>query len=339
MPCNGNSGETCGGPNRLTLFSSSPAGASSAAGAASSASSSASASPSGTSPSPPATNQKSTSPSEGKRGLAYSTGNTYGNATYANLFTPSLYPKISWGYNWGFPSFGLDPSIEFVPMLWGLPSASADGSYAPDPSWTAAATAAGVSSVLAFNEPDVTYSGSSNILPAAAAEGWKKYFQPLSSSSGASSSSSPSSSSGPKLGTPSILWNNDAVPGSSSGGPYNSRQWTTYFMGNCSDSCRFDFAAIHYYQSCTPLLESVAWFQGNVSSAHAVLALPIWITEFQCYGSEDEQVAFLELVLPWLDDAERGWVQRYAYFGVFPGYLVDDVGEGLSQLGVVYAST
>ena len=47
-------------------------------------------------------------------------------------------------------------------MLWGLPSGS-------DPDWTAAVQTAGTKNILGFNEPDLTYSGSSNILPANAA--------------------------------------------------------------------------------------------------------------------------------------------------------------------------
>jgi hypothetical protein len=51
---------------------------------------------------------------QGKRGL------NYNNATWANYFAG--YPQITWGYNWGWPSNGLDSSFEFVPMLWGVPS-------------------------------------------------------------------------------------------------------------------------------------------------------------------------------------------------------------------------
>ena len=42
----------------------------------------------------------------GKRGL------NYNNATWANYFKG--YPQVTWGYNWGWPSNGLDASFEFV---------------------------------------------------------------------------------------------------------------------------------------------------------------------------------------------------------------------------------
>ncbi|KAG0650392.1 WSC domain-containing [Hyphodiscus hymeniophilus] len=278
MACNGNSAETCGGSNRLNVYQD-------------------------TSPSTPT--------STGKRGLVYNNNNPAANAEYADLFKG--YSKISWGYDWGFPSFGLDASFEFVPMLWGLPSGS-------DPAWTAAVQTPGTKSILGYNEPDLTYSGSSNILPAAAAAGYETYMEPFSSSV--------------KISTPNVLWNN---VGSSSGGAYDSKTWMQYFMGNCT--CHFDFAAIHYYQDCFPAdgQSGAAWFQGNVTDAYQRLGLPVWITEFQCYGTDAQQVAFLQSVLPWLD--AQSYVARYAYFGVFPDYLVNTAGTGLSDIGIAFATT
>lgn len=77
MACKGASGETCGGSNRLIVYQY------------------------GTS---------STAPSAGKRGLAYNNNNPAANAQYANLFVG--YSKISWGYDWGFPSYGLSSAFE-----------------------------------------------------------------------------------------------------------------------------------------------------------------------------------------------------------------------------------
>ncbi len=138
-----------------------------------------------------------------------------------------------------------------------------------------------------------------------------------------------------RIGMPSVLWNN---VGPTSGGNYDTPTWTRYFMGNCT-GCHFDFAAIHWYQACVPggSQSGADWFKGNVTNAHSTLGLPIWVTEFQCYGSEDQQIAFLQSVLPWLDS--QSYVERYAYFGVFPDYLVNDAGNGLSNLGLAYATT
>ncbi|TQV98829.1 hypothetical protein V2A60_007475 [Cordyceps javanica] len=282
MTCKGSSAETCGGPDRLTVYqlSSSP-------------------------------------PSAGiaKRGLAYNNNNPSKNSVYANMFKG--YSKISWAYDWGYPSWGLDEVFEFVPMLWGKPSGAA-------PDWTAAVQRPGTEHILGFNEPDLTYPASSNMLPADAAAGYQAYMQPFRDRV--------------RVGTPSVLWNNDAGP--SSGGRYGSRAWTRYFLGNCS-SCHLDFAAIHYYQDCEPAAAAgssgAAWFRSNVTDAHDALGLPVWVTEFQCYGTEDQQAAFLREVLPWLD--AQAYVARYAYFGAFPGFLVSHDGTGLSPLGMVYATT
>lgn len=200
-------------------------------------------------------------------------------------------------------------------MLWGKPKGD-------DPDWTAAVQTPGTKNILGFNEPDLTYSGSANILPADAASGYVTYMEPFQGTV--------------NIGMPNVLWNNDR--GSSSGGKYNSRVWTQYFLGNCT-SCHFDFAAIHYYQDCEPKdgQDGAAWFEGNVTDAYNTLQLPIWITEFQCYGSAAQQITFLQKVLPWLD--AQSYVARYAYFGVFPDKLINHNGTALSDLGIAYATT
>ncbi|KAF9883835.1 hypothetical protein FE257_002772 [Aspergillus nanangensis] len=248
----------------------------------------------------------------GKRGLCYNNDNPSKDAVFANLYKGM--DKVTWAYDWGYPSWGLDSSLEFVPMLWGLPSDNGSG-------WKAAANAPGVVNVLGFNEPDLTYSASSNIPPEKAAKGWLNYIQPLAGGS-------------VRIGAPNVLWNN---VDSSSGGDYDTAQWTEYFLAACT-GCHFDFAAIHYYQDCvTPDGQNGAvWFKGNVTDAHEVLDLPIWVTEFECYGDEAQQIAFLEEALPWLD--EQDYVERYAYFGTFPEYLINKDGTALSALGQAYAT-
>jgi hypothetical protein len=57
-------------------------------------------------------------------------------------------------------------------MLFSIPSRD-------DPSWTAAVKTPGTKNILGFNEPDLTYSDSANILPAAAADGYKTYIEPF----------------------------------------------------------------------------------------------------------------------------------------------------------------
>lgn len=77
MNCNGNSAQICGGANRLSVYKS---GAS------------------------------STPLTTGKRGLAYNNNNPSKNAQYANLFVGQS--KVTWGYDWGFPSWDLSSTFE-----------------------------------------------------------------------------------------------------------------------------------------------------------------------------------------------------------------------------------
>ena len=52
--------------------------------------------------------------------------------------------------------------------------------------------------------------------------------------------------------------------------------------------------------------------------------------------SEDAQIAFLEDVMPWMD--QQDWIERYAYFGCFETYLINGAGTGLSSIGQTYAT-
>jgi hypothetical protein len=88
MACKGNSAEMCGGLNRLTVYQQG-SGSSTGGGGGSGG---------------------STTTHSGKRGLAYNNNNPDNNATYANLF--ESYSSVSWGYDWGFPSYGLDSVFE-----------------------------------------------------------------------------------------------------------------------------------------------------------------------------------------------------------------------------------
>jgi hypothetical protein len=180
----------------------------------------------------------------------------------------------------------------------------------------------GLKNALSFNEPDLNWLVSSNILPADAATAYKTYVDPLKSSL--------------NIGMPSVLWPN--VNSYSSGGNYNSRVWAKYFLGNCS-SCHFDHAAIHYYADCAPADggNSVAYFQSEITDAYNTLGYPLWITEFECKGTEQQQISFMQATLPWLD--AQKFVFRYAWFGAFPELLINAAGTGLSALGNAYATT
>ncbi|KAH1995156.1 hypothetical protein KXV33_001945 [Aspergillus fumigatus] len=222
---------------------------------------------------------------QGKRGLAYNDG------ALANLF--SGYSHVTWGYSWGYERNGLGASLDFNPMLWGLPSSL-------DPQWTAAVHATGVEAILGFNEPDL--GSQSNISPADAAAGYLVSLQPFAAQV--------------RISTPAVT--NGPPPNMGTG-------WMDQFFEHCR-TCTIDFVAIHWYANNDP-----EGFKAHVQQFYDKYHLPIWITEFAASGSEAEQIQFLQAVLPWLD--AQPYVERYAYFGVLPGFLVNEGGDGLSQLG------
>jgi len=229
---------------------------------------------------------------QGKRGL------NYNNATWANYFAG--YPQITWGYNWGWPSNGLDSSFEFVPMLWGVPSGS-------DPDWTSAALAA--KNVLGYNEPDL--SSQANTIPTVAAAGYQGYVQPLAGKV--------------NIGGPAVTNAGYGVL------PYIGLGWLDSFLADCT-GCQIDLMPIHWYDNA-----SVETFENYVTLAHSRSGgKPIWVTEFMLQDSEAAQIAFLEEVMPWMD--AQPWIQRYSYFGVFEGFLINGAGNGLSKIGQTYAT-
>lgn len=59
-------------------------------------------------------------------------------------------------------------------------------------------------------------------------------------------------------------------------------------------------------------------------------------SQFEAYGTVDEQSAFLSQAIPWLDN--NACVYRYAYFGTANNdlILVENGGPSLSPIGVQY---
>ncbi|KAJ0421211.1 hypothetical protein BJY00DRAFT_301082 [Aspergillus carlsbadensis] len=223
-------------------------------------------------------------------------GLAYNDAALANLF--SGHEQVTWGYNWGFHRNGLDDSNEFLPMLWGVPSSVS-------PEWTAAVRTAGVENILSFNEPDLA--SQANVTASDAAAGHMENLEPFAGQV--------------RISTPAVT--NGPPPNMGTG-------WMDQFFDHCT-ACTIDFVAIHWYANNDPKA-----FTTHVQQFYDRYHLPIWITEFAASGSEKEQIAFLQAVLPWLD--AQPFVERYAYFGVFPGFLVNEDQNGLSELGEVYAT-
>jgi hypothetical protein len=114
MKCKGFSTETCGGPNRLDVYQLNSTGPLAVTTITTSTASSTITVTVVSAPTSPtvihAVTTPSASPRSTKRGIVYNNNNPDGNAEYGNLFKG--YSKISWGYDWGYPSNNLDPSFE-----------------------------------------------------------------------------------------------------------------------------------------------------------------------------------------------------------------------------------
>lgn len=177
-------------------------------------------------------------------------------------------------------------------MLWSDAAAATS-------TWNAtvrAAVKAGVTHVLGFNEPD--YSAQANMPAKQAAKSWIQYMQPYASMV--------------KLGGP-------AVTGQPSG-----LVWLQDFYGNLTamNATAFpDFQPVHWYDEAW----NIYWFKDFITEAYEQTKVPIWITEFQGFGTDAEQATFLQTVTPWLD--ATSWIGGYAYFGVFNEYLIDNPGS------------
>lgn len=248
--------------------------------------------------SPSATSTATSSPS-GSGGNVVPRGLVYNTASLTTLFEKDT---IGWCYNWDSQTGGDIPSgMNFVPMLW-------SDSDLHVPRWEENAKSAisnGATHILGFNEPDLAEQA--NMTPDDAARAWEhmeKFAGQV------------------KIGSPAVC----------NGGGEVGLSWLKKFMSACS-SCTVDFIAIHWYGDANDFgIEALKQFIKDTQEMAD--GRPIWITEFQPKGSIEQQAAFMDEILPYLDDQSNG-VERYAYF------QVDNIlasGSALSELGSKYLS-
>lgn len=223
-------------------------------------------------------------------------GIAFNDVSKLSAFTSST--KVSWAYNWGSTTPNIPSNIEYVPMLWGT------GEHTVK--WldnAKSAIASGSTHMLAFNEPDLGAQSSLPVPEAVAA--YQQFMQPFAGKV--------------KLGSPAVT--NGASP--------MGLAYLKNFITACS-GCTIDFVAIHWYNG-----GNADDFKNYVAKAHAVGGgRPVWITEFEASGDAGQQQAFLNDVLPWLDNQD--YVERYAYFMASDGNLISS-GTTLSQVGQAFA--
>ncbi|EME81059.1 uncharacterized protein MYCFIDRAFT_211742 [Pseudocercospora fijiensis CIRAD86] len=226
----------------------------------------------------------------GKRGLAYN------DASLTSCFTGAR--EISWAYNWGSSSDGLDDGFTFIPTLWGTAS-EFTGSWSEN---AKSAISAGSTHLFSFNEPD--HSAQANLGAAAAAIAYVTYMNPFKGQA--------------QLCAPAVT----------NGGGEMGLTWLQNFLDACTD-CQIDCFNIHWYDSA----ENADDFKSHLEQAIKIAnGKPIYVSEFGATGSDDQIASFLEEVMPWMDSNSN--IAGYAYFMVKDGLLVS--GSEPSSYGSTY---
>ncbi|KAH8902330.1 hypothetical protein BR93DRAFT_261629 [Coniochaeta sp. PMI_546] len=211
--------------------------------------------------------------------------------------------QVNWQYNWDSTTNQKQSWAEYVPMLWGLQSDHTSVWNDRASYWL---SQGGSGHLLGFNEPDLASQASLSV--AQAVQGYRTYMKPF-------------------IGRASI-----GSPAVTNGG----YDWLSQFLSQCND-CGINFIAAHWYNDHTLFTDFQNWVNRLCTLGNGK---QVWITEFQAYGTIDQQSAFLKQAIPWLDN--NSCVYRYAYFGAADPskiFLQNNVGPALSPLGVQYAFT
>ncbi|MFC0508984.1 sigma-70 family RNA polymerase sigma factor [Micromonospora costi] len=192
----------------------------------------------------------------------------------------------SWYYTWnvGHPGVTSPKGAEFVPMIWGAKSVTADN--------LRQARANG-RYLLGFNEPDM--GGQANMTVEQALDLWPRL-----------------EATGLPLGSPAVAWGGDR-PG----------EWLDRFMsGAKARGHRVDFIALHWYGGDFSTTNAVNQLRSYLQAVHDRYHLPIWLTEFALidfsngvrFPSQAQQAAFLTAATRMLGGLS--WLHRYAWFGL-----------------------
>ena len=155
-----------------------------------------------------------------------------------------------------------------------------------------------------INEPDL--SSQSNLSPAAAAAASKQYMEPFAGKA--------------KLCSPAIT----------NGGAPMGTAWLDNFLSACT-GCTIDCIAIHIYDSAT----NVAYYQQYITDLGTKYNRPVLITEFGASGSVQQQQAFLQTMIPFMNGLAH--VSHYAWFMTAADNLVN-ADASLTALGTTYVS-
>ena len=229
--------------------------------------------------------------------------------------------KISWLGNWysGAPKT-LPKTLSFVPQMYHVDSDS-------NGEWTRNVASAlkgqfgdgKARYLLSFGEPAAA-GGDKAVDPKGAVKAWGQYIEPYAKD-------------GVKLGAPTTLQNK------------NDFAWLDEFLSQCT-GCSIGFLAQHWFDKAAPLSRQVDAIKGTLAEARALAQKhgieEVWLDNFSAEGTAEEQRAFLQEVVPWLEGQD--WIKAYAYVPMevakagAGGAFVDGNGPGLNDLGSFYAN-
>ncbi|KAJ3493863.1 hypothetical protein NLG97_g4460 [Lecanicillium saksenae] len=126
---------------------------------------------------------------------------------------------------------------------------------------------------------------------------------------------------GLKLGAPAV-----------SNGGYD---WIRQFLDECK-GCHVDFIPVHWYGGANQADDLINWMNRICDLAHSHNIPHVWLTEFQGFGSEQDQINLLHKVMPYFDSHEC--IERYSYFGINNSsrVMIQGNGPNLTNLGHVF---
>jgi len=191
----------------------------------------------------------------------------------------------SWFYNWdaNHNSIPAPAGVEYVPMIWGAKSVTAD---------TLAQAKKQGTELLGFNEPDLA--AQSNMTPAQALDLWPQL-----------------QATGMRLGSPAVAFGGDRAGG-----------WLDQFMsGAASKGYRVDFITLHWYGSDFSAA-AVNQLRGYLQAVANRYHKPVWLTEFALinfsgspkFPTQAQQSAFVTNGTAMLDSLP--FLERYAWFSL-----------------------
>ncbi|OTB04286.1 glycoside hydrolase family 128 protein, partial [Hypoxylon sp. CI-4A] len=213
--------------------------------------------------------------------------------------------SLSWAYNWEPTSKGLSAEgVTYYPMLWSTASEHSTGfdDYAET------AISNGADALLSFNEPDIA--SQANMSPAAAAAGHIEYFAKYADKV--------------RISSPAISSSEDAGSGI---------DWLNQFFTACDGKCQVDFCSAHWYGPGGT--DGASLFLDHIKEVHeACDNKNVWVTEFAAQSGDVNE--FMRTVTKALDSDEYSFVEKYSYFWMSQGSLMDDA-TSLSEFGSIYA--